>query len=393
MNLFVEVASHSLNKYGEELCGDMVEVVRLSDCTIIVLADGLGSGVKANILSTLTSKIAATMLKEGANLYDTVDTIVNTLPICKIRNIAYSTFTLIKIYNNGDAYIAEYDSPPIFIIRNNEYLDFPKKEMIIDSKRVLESNIKLRPGDLLTVVSDGVIHAGLGEILNLGWQWENVKDYLERRSHQNMSAQFIAKDLLEVCFDLYSGKPGDDTTVVSVGIKRPAYVDLFTGPPKDKSKDKYVIEQLMKAKGKKVICGGTAANIVQRELNRELNRELKVNLELINTDLPPTATMEGIDLITEGVLTLSRALDIIKSCFNPSYKMEENKLILGKDAASLLVKVLIECTHLNIWVGSAMNPAHQNPDLPVDLSIKLKLVEELAEYMKNLGKNVTINAI
>lgn len=389
MSLFVEVASHSLNKYGEELCGDMVEVVRLSDCTIIVLADGLGSGVKANILSTLTSKIAATMLKEGANLYDTVDTIVNTLPICKVRNIAYSTFTLIKIYNNGDAYIAEYDSPPIFIIRNNKYLDFPKKEIIIDFKRVLESNIKLKPGDLLTVVSDGVIHAGLGEILNLGWQWENVKDYLERRSYQNMSTQFIAKDLLEVCFDLYAGKPGDDTTVVSVGIKKPVYVDLFTGPPKDKSKDKYVIEQLMKGNGKKVICGGTAANIVQRELNREL----KVNLDLINTDLPPTATMEGIDLITEGVLTLSCALDMIKSYSDPFYKLEENKLILKKDAASLLVKVLMECTHLNIWVGSAMNPAHQNPNLPIDLSIKLKLVEELSEYMKNLGKIVTVNSI
>ncbi len=390
MSLFVEVASHSLNKYGEELCGDMVEVVRLLDCTIIVLADGLGSGVKANILSTLTSKIAATMLKEGANLYDTVDTIVNTLPICKVRNIAYSTFTLIKIYNNGDAYIAEYDSPPIFIIRNNKYLDFPKKEIIIDSKRVLESNIKLKPGDLLTVVSDGVIHAGLGEILNLGWQWENVKDYLERRSYQNMSTQFIAKDLLEVCFDLYAGKPGDDTTVVSVGIKKPVYVDLFTGPPKDKSKDKYVIEQLMKGNGKKVICGGTAANIVQRELNREL----KVNLDLINTDLPPpTATMEGIDLITEGVLTLSCALDMIKSYSDPFYKLEENKLILKKDAAYLLVKVLMECTHLNIWVGSAMNPAHQNPNLPIDLSIKLKLVEELSEYMKNLGKIVTVNAI
>ncbi|KOR24409.1 SpoIIE family protein phosphatase [Clostridium sp. L74] len=389
MSLFVEVASHSLNKYGEELCGDMVEVVRLSDCTIIVLADGLGSGVKANILSTLTSKIAATMLKEGANLYDTVDTIVNTLPICKVRNIAYSTFTLIKIYNNGDAYIAEYDSPPIFIIRNNKYLNFPKKEIIIDFKRVLESNIKLKPGDLLTVVSDGVIHAGLGEILNLGWQWENVKDYLERRSYQNMSTQFIAKDLLEVCFDLYAGKPGDDTTVVSVGIKKPVYVDLFTGPPKDKSKDKYVMEQLMKGNGKKVICGGTAANIVQRELNREL----KVNLDLINTDLPPTATMEGIDLITEGVLTLSCALDMIKSYSDPFYKLEENKLILKKDAASLLVKVLMECTHLNIWVGSAMNPAHQNPNLPIDLSIKLKLVEELSEYMKNLGKIVTVNSI
>ncbi|EJO5348548.1 SpoIIE family protein phosphatase [Clostridium botulinum] len=389
MSLFVEVASHSLNKHGEELCGDMVEIIRLSDCTIIVLADGLGSGVKANILSTLTSKIAATMLKEGANLYDTVDTIVNTLPICKVRNIAYSTFTLIKIYNNGDTYIAEYDSPPIFIIRNNKYLDFAKKEIIIDSKKVLESNIKLKPGDLLTVVSDGVIHAGLGEILNLGWQWDNVKDYLERRSYQNMSAQFIAKDLLEVCFDLYGGKPGDDTTVVSIGIKKPVYVDLFTGPPKNETKDKYVIDQLMKAKGKKVICGGTAANIVQRELNREL----KVNLDLINNELPPTATMEGIDLITEGVLTLSSALDIIKGYLNPFLKIEENKLILGKDGASLLVKLLMECTHLNIWVGSAMNPAHQNPNLPVDLSIKLKLVEELSEHMKKLGKNVIVTTV
>ncbi|WP_251859529.1 SpoIIE family protein phosphatase [Clostridium sp. Marseille-Q2269] len=390
MSLFVEVAFHSLNKYGEELCGDMVEVVRLSQCTIIVLADGLGSGVKANILSTLTSKIAATMLKEGANLYDTVDTIVNTLPICKIRNIAYSTFTLIKIYNNGDTYIAEYDSPPIFIIRDNKYLDFPKKEIIINSKKVLESNIKLKPGDFITVVSDGVIHAGLGEILNLGWQWKNVKDYLERRSYQDVSAQFIAKDLLEVCWDLYVGKPGDDITVVSVDIKEPAYVDLFTGPPKNKTKDKYIATQLMESKGKKIICGGTTSNIFQRELNKSL----KVNLELINNNLPPTANMEGIDLITEGVLTLSRVLEIIKSYSDPFCKIDsEDDLILGKDAACLLVKLLMECTHLNIWVGSAMNPAHQNPNLPVDLSIKLKLVEELSEHMRRLGKNVNVNEI
>lgn len=389
MSLFVEVAFHSLNKYGEELCGDMVEVIRLSDCTIIVLADGLGSGVKANILSTLTSKIAATMLKEGANIYDTVDTIVNTLPVCKIRNVAYSTFTLIKIFNDGRAYIAEYDSPPLFIIRNNKYLELNKKEIIINDKKVLESKITLQPGDLLTAVSDGVIHAGLGEMLNLGWQWDNVLDYLERRSTQNVSAQFIAKDLLEVCWNLYDGKPGDDTTVVSIGIKKPVYVDLFTGPPKDKSNDKYVIEQLMKGTGKKVICGGTAANIAERELNKKL----EVNLNFINNNLPPTATMEGIDLITEGVLTLSAALDLMKSYVKPFYKSENTTIDLDEDAASQLVKILMECTHLNIWVGNAMNPAHQNPNLPVDLSIKLNLVEELCNYMKKLGKNVTVNHV
>jgi hypothetical protein len=388
MDLFIDVAYDNLIKKDEELCGDRVEVIRLQDSTIIVLADGLGSGVKANILASLTAKIASTMLKEGADIYETVDTIVNTLPVCKVRNIAYCTFTLIKIYNDGRTYIAEYDNPPFFLLRNNKGVEVQKKESIINDKKVIESQFTMREGDVLTVVSDGCIHAGIGNILNLGWSWDNVQDYLIRNTKCRRSSKNIAKDLIEVCWDLYGGKPGDDTTALCVKARKPEFIDLFTGPPKDESNDSSIVKGFMKGSGKKIICGGTASNIACRELGLEL----KVDLEFYDKDVPPTATMKGIDLVTEGVLTLSKALEKLSNYEAGFLKQEDYCNLEGKDGASKLVKMLIEdCTHLNLWIGKAINPAHQNPNFPVDLSIKLKIVDRLVEYMEKLGKNVTIN--
>ena len=378
MSLFIDVSFQSLIKHGEELCGDRVEVVRLQDSTIVVVADGLGSGVKANILATLTTKISSTMLKEGGDIYETLDTIINTLPVCKVRKIAYCTFTLIKIYDDGRVYIAEYDNPPIFITRDGNGVNVCKKELVINDRIVYESKFYVQPEDVITVVSDGVIHAGLGNIMNLGWKWENVMDYLKRSTINRKDAQSIAKDLSDVCWDLYGGKPGDDATVVTIKVKVPEYIDLFTGPPKSKEQDGKVIEEFMKSKGKKIICGGTAANIVQRELNRQL----KVNLDYVCEEVPPTASMEGICLITEGVITLNKVVEIIK---------EGNIDFNSQDGASRLAKILVnDCTHLRIWAGKAVNPAHQNPDLPMDLSIKLKLVRELAELLEKWGKKVEV---
>ena len=390
MDLFIDVAYDSLLKKDEELCGDRVEIIRLEDSTIIVMADGLGSGVKANILASLTAKIASTMLKEGADIYETVDTIVNTLPVCKVREIAYCTFTLMKIYNDGRAYIAEYDNPPYFLIRNNEGLEINKKESIINEKKVVESEFILKEGDVLTVVSDGCIHAGIGNILNLGWSWDNVQNYLIRNSQFRRSAKNIEKDLIQVCWDLYGGQPGDDTTIVCVKARKPEVIDLFTGPPKDERNDRYIIKEFMKGTGKKIICGGTTSNIA----SRELGRPLKVNLDFYDKDVPPTATMEGIDLVTEGVLTLSKAIEKLSN-YDASFAERDNYYDLeGQDGASRLVKMLIEdCTHFNLWVGKAINPAHQNPNFPIDLSIKLKLVDQLVEHMKKLGKYVSINYI
>jgi len=390
MGLFIDVAYDSLLKKNEELCGDRVDIIRLEDSTIIVMADGLGSGVKANILASLTAKIASTMLKEGADIYETVDTIVNTLPVCKVRNIAYCTFTIMKIYNDGRAYIAEYDNPPFFLIRNNNGIKMEKKESIINGKKVLESEFTLGQDDVLTIVSDGCIHAGIGNILNLGWSWDNVHNYLIRNTKFRRSAKNISKDLIQVCWDLYGGNPGDDTTAVCIKARKPEVINLFTGPSKDERSDSNVIKEFMSGPGKKIICGGTTSNIA----SRELGRVLKVNLDFFDKDVPPTATMDGIDLVTEGVLTLSKTIEKLRNYEANFSPLEYSSDLEGLDGASRLVKMLIEdCTHLNLWVGKAVNPAHQIPNSKVDLSIKLKLVDQLVEYMKKLGKYVNINYI
>jgi len=390
MGVYIDVFHHSLLKSGEELCGDMVEVARLPDSTVIVLSDGLGSGVKANILATLTSKIAATMLKEGSDIYETVDTIVKTLPVCKVRDLAYSTFTVMKIEDSGKVYMAEYDNPPSFLIRNGHHCEIPKKEVMIHGKKVLESTFELEEGDVFSIVSDGVTHAGLGDFLNLGWKWEGVKDYLEKVWDPHKTARDIARELLSVCMVFDGNQPGDDTTALIIKAEREKHIDLFSGPPQNPVDDGEAVRLFMSGSGKKIICGGTAANIASRELSRPLN----VNLDSADKKVPPTACMEGIDLITEGVLTLSMALDKIKEYSKPIKDLFKEERVFGQDGASQLSKVLIcECSHLDLWVGKAVNPAHQNPDFPLDLSIKLNKLLELKELMEGLGKKVKLHYV
>ncbi|MBN4074836.1 MAG: serine/threonine protein phosphatase [Alkaliphilus sp.] len=390
MKYFIDIAYDSVNKKGEELCGDIVEIVRNGSSIIVVLADGLGSGVKANILATLTSKIAATMLKEGLTIEETVDTIVNTLPVCNVRQLAYSTFTILKIEEDGRMYIVEFDNPPLVFIRDGKLHEIEKTPRFINDKVIYESNIKLEQDDLLVAFSDGVIHAGVGEILNLGWQWENVSKHLARVTKRAKSAKYISSDLVETCLNLYNYKPGDDTTVVAVKMRKPEIVDLFTGPPENKDKDSMIAKMLMNVKGKRVVCGGTAATIVAREFGVKII----VDVKTMNTKIPPTAYIKGIDLVTEGVLTIGRTVEIIRE-FSAENKNKSVSFDFRKnDGATQLAKLLVEdCTHLNLWVGKAINPAHKNPNLPIDLSIKLKIISELVELMKKIGKKVKLTYI
>ena len=389
MKYFIDVGFDSINKYGEELCGDKVEIIKDEDGIIIVLADGLGSGVKANILATLTSKIAGTMLRKGGSIDETVDTIVNTLPVCNIRKLAYSTFTILKICNDGRIYAVEYDNPPLILIKDKRLSHVEKSHILINGRKIKESNFCLREGDALTIISDGIVHAGVGATLNLGWQWNNVADYILQLSKVDKCAKNISKGLIDACLNLYDYEPGDDATVVTVKVRQPETIDLFTGPPKNKEVDSGIVKKLMSGRGKKIVCGGTAANIVSRVLGHHLD----VSMEFPDPEIPPIAYIKGIDLVTEGVLTLSKTIDKIKS-FIFSQSMYTVYKFDNLDGASQLTKLLIEdCTHLNLWVGTAVNPAHQNPDFPSHLSIKGKIVEELAMLMKQLGKEVQVTYI
>lgn len=385
MNSFIDINYKSVNKYTEELCGDKVEYIYDDNGCVIVISDGLGSGVKANILATMTTKIAVTMLKNGASIDDTIETIINTLPECKVRRLAYSTFTIIKIDKNNNAYIAEYDNPPYFYYSHKKIIPIEKNERIIGNKKIYESNIKLEEGDTVCVVSDGAIHAGIGQMLNLGWSWDEVNEYLKDLNNVNKSAQIINGNFIGVCSNLYNNKPGDDTTILTIKIRRPEIIDVFIGPPADISLDKKLAEIMNTSNNIKIICGGTTALIAERELGKEL----QVDLDSMMEDVPPIAYMEGFDLVTEGVLTLGKTLENIKTLNKSSYDtiIEYSNY----DGCSLLTRMLTDIgTHINFYIGRAVNPAHQNPNFPMGYNIKQNIVEDLVEELNKAGKKVNI---
>jgi hypothetical protein len=362
---FIDVANFSINKFGEELCGDNVEIAKIEDGLIVVMSDGLGSGVKANILATLTSKIAITMLKEGATIEETIDTITNTLPECQVRKLAYSTFTIVKIKYNGEVYMVEYDNPPVFFFRNGRQCNLVKQAKQINSKTIYESRFFVSENDTLTIVSDGAVHAGVGQLLNLGWQWEHINDFLKSIIVKEKTSENICRHLIEVCKNLYDDKPGDDTTVITIKAKKAQYIDIFTGPPKNHEDDKLMIEQLLSCKGKKVICGGTTANIVSKALRKSIT----IDLQHYNDDVPPMGYLDGIDLVTEGLLTLNKTKQLLSQYLT----QRKNKIIplpiTGLDGASLLSRMLLEdCTAYIFGLVKQLIPLIKIPLFRVNLT-------------------------
>ncbi len=386
--IYVDAAYKSINKYTEELCGDRVEIVKNDDCCIVVLSDGLGSGVKANILSTLTSKIISTMIIEGSSIEDTVDTIVHTLPVCNVRKVAYSTFSILRIGYDGDVYLVEFDSPGCVFVRNGEIMNIEYFTREIEGKVIKEARFKVNMGDMLTIMSDGVIYAGIGAMLNLGWTWLNASKFIsEQTKNQTLTSAKLASLLIEKCKELYLDRPGDDTTVASVKIIPLKAVNIFTGPPQNPENDESIIKDFLSSKGFKAVCGGCSANI----FCRVTGREIKTTIEYLDPDVPPIAYIKGVDLVTEGVLTLNKTLDILKSYFKDPTDKKNIAQLEQKHGAAMLAKVLAEeCTHINLFVGKKINPAHQNPDMPTDLNIRMRVVDDLKTTLIKAGKVVNI---
>lgn len=384
-SLCIDTCYNSLNKKNEELCGDRVQVINSPDGVLLVLSDGLGSGVKANILSTLTSKIISTMISRGATIEDTVDTIAHTLPVCKYRGIAYSTFMILHIAKNGDGYLTEYDNPPCMMIRDGRHIPFEYEEKTIEGKLIREARFKAEPGDYFVIVSDGVTQAGMGETLSFGWGCDEVAAYLCEPCGKKLSAPRVIESVLTVAKDLYLGKPGDDTTVSVAHILRPKTVNLFSGPPKNPEDDKRLVDDYMSSNGMHVVSGGTSSEI----LSRELKRPLHVNIDYTDSDLPPTASIEGIDMVTEGVLTLKRTIELLEACADTRALPARTKQLDAQDGAAKLARVLVEeCTDLRLFIGKAVNPAHQNPDFPTELRVKSRLLDDLGAAMERIGRRV-----
>ena len=386
-NLCADIGYRSIYHDGEELCGDHIDVIEQEDgSTVVVLADGLGSGVKASILSTLTSKIISTMIAAGLSLEDCVQTIAATLPVCSVRKVAYSTFTILRIVGSNEAELIQYDNPVAILLRDGEEYDYPKTELNIEGKKIYQSKIRLQEGDMFVLMSDGCPHAGIGTEYNFGWERKDIVEFMKTFYPVGYTAKTLSTILIDECNRLYGEKPGDDATACVVKIRKREPMNLLFGPPSNRDDCDRMMTLFFSKEGKHIICGGTTSSIAAKYLGKPL----KPKLEFIDKDVPPIAELEGVDLVTEGVITINKVLSYARDYLKDNERYSQWGV--KKDGASLICRLLFEeATDINFFVGRAINPAHQNPDLPINFNIKMQLVTELSDCLKKMGKRIKVS--
>ncbi len=386
-NLCADIGWKSINHDGEQLCGDHIDIIEQDDnSTVIVLADGLGSGVKASILSTLTSKIISTMMAEGLPLEECVSTIAATLPICSVRGVAYSTFTIIHLINNETAELIQYDNPMVILLRDCEVYNYPKTELNVDGKKIYKSVVNLKENDIFIAMSDGCPHAGIGLAYNFGWKWEDIADFMKTFAHVGYTAKTLSTILVDECNKQYGYRPGDDATACVVRIRSREPMNILFGPPRNRDDGDRMMSLFFSKEGKHIICGGTTSSIAAKFLGKQV----KPSLVFEQSDVPPIAEIEGVDLVTEGVITINKVIEYAKDALDKNEKYEHWSV--SRDGASMICRMLFEeATDINFYVGRAVNPAHQNPDLPINFNIKMNLVEELVACLKKMGKRIKLS--
>lgn len=386
-NIFMECGFVSLNKHGEKICGDYYTMVKKEDTTTIVLSDGLGSGIKANILATLTSKILSTMMAGNMSIEHSVHTVAKTLPVCKVRNLAYSTFTIFQFYHyDNNAYLGQFDNPTAILVREGKNYTYSSTCKIIGEKQIYESNIKLQVGDMVVLLTDGITSAGLGRVTTNGWKRDEIIKYIELWYTPNMSPQRMASTIADACMDLSLGTPQDDSTVAVFKIRKRQVVNLIIGPPGKKEEDNIILKLFFSKVGKKIVCGGSTSKMV----SNYLNKPIKIVANSHDKEIPAIAQIDGVDLVTEGVITLGRVVELGRKY------LEDSKISLDlenkTDGASLLAKLLFEeATDINFFIGKAINPGHEIDGVKINSSIKMEFIRELKSLLMKMDKKVKIS--
>jgi hypothetical protein len=389
---YIEVACDQRNYGDERICGDVFisRKVKEENRTIVVLSDGMGHGVKANVLATLTATLAVNFTMEHKAVDKIADIIMNTLPVCSERHMSYSTFTIVDIEHDGMVSILEFDNPQTIILRDNKAFDPGWNCLVLDSeknagKEITTCQFEPRKGDRLIFSSDGIAQSGLGtDKYPLGWGRDNMLDYSLKlvQNSPKISASKLASKMVNMAHRNDGFVSRDDTSCASIYFRKPRKMLLVTGPPYEEENDKQLGEAVRAFKGKKVLCGATTADIISRELSLEIEDSLVFD----DPDLPPVSHMEGMDLVTEGILTISKVTRILKD-FSPSYT-------LGKGPADRIVKLLQQSDEIHFIIGTRVNVAHQDPNLPIDLEIRRTVVKRMARILEEkFLKEVTITYI
>ena len=374
----------SLNKKKEKICGDYYTIITDpdSDSTVMVLSDGLGSGVKANILATLTAEMLSIMIARKVNIRTAVKAVADTLPVCSVRNLAYATFT-VMVAEENEICLLQYDNPDVILLRNGKNVEYCRDILMFGEKEIHQSYFQFREGDMMIFMSDGVTNAGMGKTTYAGWGREEVVGFCEQHYRDGMSAQEMSSAIADAGLALNLDETDDDLTVLTVAAMKKNIVNIMVGPPADREDDRSYFETFFQKEGMHVVCGGTTAKLVADYLQTEVAGLPDSGTE----EVPAMSEIKGIDLVTEGLLTLEKLVD-----YYDDFQEDRtyfNQIIKKKDGAAELFRVLFaEATEINFFFGNALNDNYTS--LHIDREKKKKMALELIDHLKAEGKKVKI---
>lgn len=380
---FIEVDFWQARKHRQPVSGDVFlsRKVREEGRLVSVLSDGLGSGVKASVLATLTSTMALKFAVAETDLSRGAATIMSVLPVCSERRIAYSTFTLVDVGRSGDVKIVEYDNPPCLILRNQQVLEPEKREIEVpgtspeEIPRVLHASaFHAEFGDRIVFFSDGVDQSGMGAPqMPLGWTVPSVTRLALKLIDEEpqISARELARRIVRQAVQNDDGAPKDDITCGVIYFRRPRHLLVATGPPFSKESDSLMAGRVRDFQGRRALCGGTTATIV----SRELTLSLEVDLDELDPEIPPTSNMQSIDLITEGTITLAKVAEILEN--------NEVREARRRNGATRLVDILLDSDIIEFLVGTRINEAHQDPNVPVELDIRRNIIKRIRRLLED----------
>ena len=374
----------SLNKKKEKICGDYYTIITDpdSDSTVMVLSDGLGSGVKANILATLTAEMLSIMIARNVNIRTAVKAVADTLPVCSVRNLAYATFT-VMVAEENEICLLQYDNPDVILLRNGKNVEYYREILMFGEKEIHQSYFRFREGDMLIFMSDGVTNAGMGKTTYAGWGREEVVEFCEQHYREGMSAQEMSSAIADAGLALNLDETDDDLTVLTLAAMKKNIVNIMVGPPADREDDRSYFETFFQKEGMRIVCGGTTAKLVADYLQTEVTGLPASGTE----EVPAMSEIKGIDLVTEGLLTLEKLIDYYED-FQED-RTYFNQIIKKKDGAAELFRVLFaEATEINFFFGNALNDNYTS--LHIDREKKKKMALELIDHLKAEGKKVKI---
>lgn len=377
---FIEPDFFQKQKHGQTAPGDIFLTRKhpYENRMLSLLSDGLGSGIKANVLAALTASMGMQFVVNDIGIRRTAEIIMRTLPICRERRISYSTFTLVDTDHDRTVRIVEYDNPPFLLIRDGKRVDVDSENVPVKNAEGKEvylkySRFQAEIGDRVIFFSDGVTQSGMGSpSFPLGWGIDGASEYILKTimKDEQISARDLSRKIVSKSWghDQYHAK--DDITSAVIYFRKPRNTLIMTGPPFNPDKDHMLADYADSYDGKKVVCGGTTANIISREMERKVT----VNIRDYDPDIPPSSTMDGFDLITEGILTLGRVSELLENNITQDYPR--------KNAATKLLDLILDSDIIHFLVGTRINEAHQDPNMPVELEIRRNIIKKIAGILE-----------